>query len=845
MKIERLLIVGNPGEEHVGAHFLSAASELGLEADIFDVRKARAGLRVLDGLSHRLLEHRPFWLNRFSRRLVRFCEEFRPQLLLVTGISPPAAWALNQIGACGIRRVNFLTDDPWNPRNSAGFFWNSLREYDVVFTPRRSNIVDLQAHGCRRVEYLPFAYNPKYHFPESPVAAAELERFSCDVCIIGGADEDRVPLARALVNSGLKLRLYGGYWDKFEDLKKYHRGFVHGADLRKAVAGAAVNVCMVRKANRDGHAMRSFELPAMRACMIAEDTMEHREIYGEEGVGVCYFKTATQMVDKVKSLLMRPSDRERLRVLRAKKSSRAETHTLIACKKFSRLLKIMFRQSHRRTSQTFFFLTPAQWGQALFPSICLSLLTAWYTAWISPWIAISVGISALTVCHMAWSGRVVVSLPHIAVLIATLQYIFGAWINFYWPPTNPTYDLGASLPAYLSYAGPVIIAMTAGWMLGLTRLRPAAPIEESISQGLSFELDLLLVIGVGGLVLGRIVHIASLSFVFLLLSNLRYVSAYARMLLKGQGWKWRLGLVLAAEVFFAAGSTMFHDLLLWSLWTFALWVYRFKPRPLVVVACVIMAVILLPALQESKWQLRNAPLEDELRQDSPAGLDETPFVRAGAWFSYLGSSLRQTVTLNMDTDFIADIAVRYNQGWIINRVMAVVPEIEPYAAGSTLKEAAIAAVLPRFIVQEKVVAGGREKMLRYGGMDLGESTSMNLGVAGEMYANFGYAGGILACGAYALLFGLMFRAICNRAFQRPLWWSLVPFIFYGAVKAEDDVSFVLNWTVKATFLIGVVLILFPNYRRMLRQVRYHTAAPSVSALQTASNSPSVENVSAS
>jgi hypothetical protein len=448
-----------------------------------------------------------------------------------------------------------------------------------------------------------------------------------------------------------------------------------------------------------------------------------------------------------------------------------------------------------------------------------------------------------TVCHMAWSGRAVVSLPHIAVLVAALQYIFGAWINLYWPPTNPTYDLGASLPTYLSYAGPVIIAMTVGWMLGLTRLRPAAPIEESISQGLSFELDILLAIGVGGLVLGRIVHIASLSFVFLLLSNLRYISAYARMLIKGPGWKWRLGLVLAAEVLFAAGTTMFHDLLLWSLWTFVLWVYRFKPRPQTVVACVVMGVILLPALQESKWQLRNDPLlEDELRQDTAAGLDETPFARVGTWFSYLGSSLWQTVTLNLDTDFIADIAVRYNQGWIINRVMAIVPESEPYAAGSTIKEAVIGAALPRFIVQEKVVAGGREKMLRYGGMDVGENTSMNLGVAGEMYANFGYTGGILACGAYALLFGLVFRALCKRAFQRPLWWSLVPFIFYGAVKAEDDFAYVLNWTVKAAFIISVVLIMFPNYRRMLRQGRHHIAAVPASAFPAVSDSSSVQNI---
>jgi hypothetical protein len=314
VKIERLLIVGNPGEEHVGAHFLSAASELGLEARIFDLNQARAGLRIVDGLSHRLLKHRPFWMNRFSQQLIQLCKRFEPQTLLVTGIAPPAAFALKELHTLGIRRVNFLTDDPWNPRNSAGFFWEALRKYDVVFTPRRSNIIDLQAHGCRRVEYLPFAYNPKYHFPESPVTPTELERFGCDVCIIGGADADRVPLARAYAQAGVNLALYGGFWDRWSDLRKFHKGFVHGAELRKAVSGAAVNVCMIRRANRDGHAMRSFELPAMAACMVAEDTVEHRKIFDEEETNVCYFKTPTEMVGKTVFLLKDDVLREKLRV---------------------------------------------------------------------------------------------------------------------------------------------------------------------------------------------------------------------------------------------------------------------------------------------------------------------------------------------------------------------------------------------------------------------------------------------------------------------------------------------------------------------------------------------------
>jgi hypothetical protein len=84
-----------------------------------------------------------------------------------------------------------------------------------------------------------------------------------------------------------------------------------------------------------------------------------------------------------------------------------------------------------------------------------------------------------------------------------------------------------------------------------------------------------------------------------------------------------------------------------------------------------------------------------------------------------------------------------------------------------------------------------------------------------MYANFGETGGIIGCGFYALFFGLVFRAFCHRAFSHPLWWSLVPFVFYAAVKAEEDIAFVLNWTVKGSVVLALIVLFLPNFRHAL------------------------------
>jgi spore maturation protein CgeB len=64
---------------------------------------------------------------------------------------------------------------------------------------------------------------------------------------------------------------------------------------------------MERKANRDGHAMGSFELPSMGACLLVENTEEHRALYGLEGYAVFYYNLVEEMIQKAKMLRSNPT----------------------------------------------------------------------------------------------------------------------------------------------------------------------------------------------------------------------------------------------------------------------------------------------------------------------------------------------------------------------------------------------------------------------------------------------------------------------------------------------------------------------------------------------------------
>lgn len=310
----KLLLIGNFGITHIGRNLLLAAQQLKIEIQTSDINQAFGGPKWIQKLNWWLRGHRPPHLEEFSRKVVRICQEFKPKQMLVTGLAPIEATSLQSIGKLGIQRLVYLTDNPWNPAHRAPWFMKALPFYDQVFSVRRSNIEELRQIGCQQVSYLPFAYAPEIHYLESPVNEEEKNRFNFDIVFIGGADRNRVPYLSALIRQGFKLGLYGNYWDRFKETSAHANGSADPQTMRLAVGGAKVALCLVRQGNRDGNSMRTFEIPAIGACMLTEDTNEHREIFGEEGKAVIYFSSISEMIEKFRWLLNHESERKRLSV---------------------------------------------------------------------------------------------------------------------------------------------------------------------------------------------------------------------------------------------------------------------------------------------------------------------------------------------------------------------------------------------------------------------------------------------------------------------------------------------------------------------------------------------------
>lgn len=320
-----LLILGCGDAGHVGRYMVRAADSLEIPYALIDIAQAETKNRIIQKFYWHLRGKRPAHLRRFADEVLRVCEAQGPKIVLTTGGRVPLESSdIRTLRSRGIKVVNYSTDDPWNPKLRAPWFVSTLPDYDIVFTPRRSNIADFQRCGVHRLSYLPFGYDPYIHRPWSGEAALSEPS---DVLFVGGCDGDRLPIIGALADAGLTLALFGGYWDQHDNTRAFARGIASQDAIRAASARTKTILCLVRRANRDGHVMRSFEAAAIGGCMIVEDTPDHRAFFGPDGYAVCYFDRIDGLVRTAKRLVADPHKRVAMAVnLRKRMRERADTY---------------------------------------------------------------------------------------------------------------------------------------------------------------------------------------------------------------------------------------------------------------------------------------------------------------------------------------------------------------------------------------------------------------------------------------------------------------------------------------------------------------------------------------
>jgi spore maturation protein CgeB len=222
--------------------------------------------------------------------------------------------------------VSYNNDDPFGPLYSRGnlhlrrlwrIFKPAIPEYDVHFVYRDVTRDDFLGAGARQVNVLLPYFVPEADRPLQ-LGEADLARFGCDAVFVGHFENDgRVEYLRSLVDAGFHVKLFGTGWNsKTLGPLANHFGDVEalrGDDYRKALIAARLALCFLSHLNRDDYTRRSFEIPACGGGLLSERTEALEHLF-EDGREAVYFSSASELVSRVRQLLLEPARLDAIRV---------------------------------------------------------------------------------------------------------------------------------------------------------------------------------------------------------------------------------------------------------------------------------------------------------------------------------------------------------------------------------------------------------------------------------------------------------------------------------------------------------------------------------------------------
>lgn len=209
--------------------------------------------------------------------------------------------------------LGYSPDDMAARHNQSGQFLRCLPWYDVYFTTKTYGVQELRSLGCPRVHFVANAFDADTHRPVA-LTAARKELLGAPVGFVGTFETERARSIQFLASQGIDVRVYGNGWGSFRPATPHLRiegRAVYGDQYAEVLCAFDINLCFLRRLNRDRQTQRSVEIPACGAFMLAERTEEHLDLF-KEGVEAEFFGSDEELLAKVRYYLAHPEQRKRI-----------------------------------------------------------------------------------------------------------------------------------------------------------------------------------------------------------------------------------------------------------------------------------------------------------------------------------------------------------------------------------------------------------------------------------------------------------------------------------------------------------------------------------------------------
>ncbi|NET34792.1 MAG: hypothetical protein F6K19_22665 [Cyanothece sp. SIO1E1] len=379
-----------------------------------------------------------------------------------------------------------------------------------------------------------------------------------------------------------------------------------------------------------------------------------------------------------------------------------------------------------------------------------------------------------------------------------LQLLISPYLEYYYFHNEIFGVMRVDEVTYFSYTLPATVSLH----VGLNLFYPNRTYVKECFQLIRRKLKSASKIGFYLIIVGYIFYLlsgfapGSLNFVVVTLAFMRFIGFFYVWLGGSKFTRLAFYLVFIPFIWSIVKSTIFIDLIIFSILITTVYVMQNKIPRWKIIAFSLAGIFSIFILQSVKYSYRKAVWTNDFQGDRLNLLTDL--------------MLKQVLNLN-DLDIKAvgsNVNIRLNQGWILTGIMENIPANKPIANGSYIEKEVLGLLLPRFLYPEKPTVGDRNKFEQFVGWRLGQGVSMNVGIMGDGYGNFGPRGGILFCFFFGSALGLIFKLFYHLAKTYPTLpiWGIL--IFFYSMRAGNEFYIIMNWIIKTSLFVFIYYFIF-------------------------------------
>ncbi len=415
---------------------------------------------------------------------------------------------------------------------------------------------------------------------------------------------------------------------------------------------------------------------------------------------------------------------------------------------------------------------------------------------------LSVVFTFFTILELLYSLNHKIPIKEFTIALLNIQLLLAPVFDYYLFSVSAFSIMVVTKEVYFGYVFPAALLFYIGlyWPFRKSRMfKNHKPLLKRIKKNKLKNIKMgLWMIGIGFIfTLIRTVtpYGGGVAFVVLIFSYFKFVGALIIWFSESKYAKPIVLFVFSAFLLEQIATGFFINIIIWSFFIYSFVAIKMNIKSWQSLMIGMIALFGVLILQTAKKEYRDRTWnssEDERRS------------KLVIFYESLSAQIEKT---NQDELILLGAALNYrvNQGWILTKVIRHAKFNGNKIKGKYFTSELGGILLPRLLYPNKPVAGDKKKFEEMAGWKLSKTTTMNVGVLGDGYGNFGYWGGLGFCFFFALIFNYGLYKIYDISLKKyPTLILWVPVIFFFAMRAGNDFYIIANWIMK----FGIIVFMF-------------------------------------